>query len=450
MHGGREVAYLDSDMRTSPKTPTSGEPQRAYHGAHRWNQRNSRKRRSVSDWETPYPWLHSARTWSPAVAPPVLGLILVFVASLPTPPPSRAGASTSTALPLLFLLYFLCGVAYGLCLFFARSLNSWAKILLGGSVLYSLAVLWFLGGPVPVVFGLIFFGGAGIYYVHSCRHDVPSDTLHITTLLGRYWRTIPPGRALLLPGERVHSEVANPAKQYTTPLVQVHLADAPGNRYIAQASAIAGYCYSPTDALSKRVMHEKWEDDLYKSIRDTLRDVLAVSGHAALEATQPGQPSGRRDGSGRHIEGQELAQALLDQLRAYVSSRGIAVGWVRIRDLQLSPDPRFSSTANVEQETKVVLPPLGPGSRRRNSGVDSSDESDEQDEEDEETLPVEALLDLYDTVRVNNITDPETIRSIAEAFRSLGLDQGRSASSPYDANEVAKLLFQYASSLEQR
>jgi hypothetical protein len=302
---------------------------------------------------------------------------------------------------------------------------------------------------VPLAFGLIFFGGVGIYYVHSSRHDVPPDTLHVTTLLGRYWRTLPPGRALLLPGERVHSEVANPAKQYTTPLVQVHLADAPGNRYIAQASAIAGYSYSPTDALSKRVMPVKWEDDLYKTIRDTLRDVLAVSGHAALEATQPGQPPGGRDRSGRHIEGQELAQALLDQLRAHVSIRGIAVGWVRIRDLQLSPDPRFSSSANVEQETKVVLPPLGPRSQRKNSDAASSDESDEQEEE-EETLPVEALLDLYDTVRVNNITDPETIRSIAEAFRSLGLDQERSASSPYDAKEVAKLLFQYASSLEQR
>jgi hypothetical protein len=193
-------------------------------------------------------------------------------------------------------------------------------------------------------------------------------------------------------------------------------------------------------------MPEKWENDLYKTIRDTLRDVLAVSGHAALEATQPGQPPSRRDRPGRHIEGQELAQALLDQLRAHVSTRGIAVGWVRIRDLQLSPDPRFSSTPNVVQETKVVLPPLGPGSRRKNGDTASSDESDEE----EETLPVEALLDLYDTVRVNNITDPETIRSIAEAFRSLGLDQERSASSPYDAKEVAKLLFQYASSLEQR
>jgi hypothetical protein len=192
-------------------------------------------------------------------------------------------------------------------------------------------------------------------------------------------------------------------------------------------------------------MPEKWEDDLHKTIRETLRDVLAVSGHTALEATQPGQPPSRRDRSGQHIEGQELAQALLDQLRRHVSSQGIAVGWVRLRDLLLSPDPRFSSTSNAQQETKVVLPPLGSGSRQRNSGVASSDDSGER-----ETLPVEALLDLYDTVRVNYITDPDTIRSIAEAFRSLGSDQGRSASCPYDAKEVAKLLFQYASSLEKR
>jgi hypothetical protein len=445
MRGGREVAYLVSDMRTSPNTPTDNQPRRDGHAPHLWNPGNFQRRRSASDWETPYAWLHAARTWSPAVAPPVLGLILVFVATLPTPPPSRAGASTSNTFPLLFLLYFLCGVVYGLCLYFAPSLNSWAKILLGGAVLYSLAVLWFLGGPVLLIFGIILVGGAGLYFVHSHVHEMPDDTLHITTLLGRYWRTIPPGRALLLPGERVHSKVDNPAKQYTTPLVQVHLCDAAGDRFIAQASAIAGYCYSPTDALSKRVMPEKWEDDLHKTVRETLRDVLAVSGHSALESAQPGQAPPRRDRPGGQIEGQELAQALLDQLRRHVGSRGIAVGWVRIRDLLLSPDPRFSSTANVGQETKVVLPPLGSGSLPKNGGTASSDESGEQ-----ETLPVEALLDLYDTVRVNYITDPETIRSIAQAFRSLGYDQGRRASCPYDATEVANLLFQYASSLEAR
>jgi hypothetical protein len=436
-------------MRTPPNIPTNNEPERARHAAHLWNRGNVRRRRASSDWETPHSWLPGVRTWSPAVAPPVLGLILVFIATLPSPSPSRAGASLSDTLPMLFVLYFICGVIYGLCLYFASSLNSWAKILLGGGVLYSLAALWFLGGLVLLVFGLILFGGVGLYYVHSHLHEIPSDTLHITTLLGRYWRTMPPGRALLLPGERVRSEVANPARQYTTPLAQVYLCDTAGNRYIAQASAIAGYCYSPTDALSKRIMPEKWEDDLHKTIREMLRDVLAVSGHTALEAVQPGQPPPRRDRSGRHIDGQELAQALLDQLRRRVSTHGIAVGWVRIRDLLLSPDPRFSTPEKAQSAKEVVLPPLGKGNnsgnRQRNSGGASSDESGEQ-----EALPVEALLDLYDTVRVNYITDPETIRTIAEAFRSLGYDQGRNASCPYDAKEVANLLFQYASSLEER
>jgi hypothetical protein len=281
--------------------------------------------------------------------------------------------------------------------------------------------------------------------VHSHLHQVPADSLHITTVAGRYWRAIPPGRALLLPGERVHSKVANPARQYTTPLLQVHLGDAAGNRFIAQASAIASYCYSSTDALSKRVMPEKWEDDLYKMIRDTLRDVLAIFGHTALETTQSGQPLTRRDKPGaRHIEGQELAQALLDQLRRHVGSQGLTIGWVRIRDLLLSPDARFNASAKPEQATPVVLPPLGMGNAKNQQGS-ALGEPGEQ-----EVLPVEALLDLYDTVRVNYINDPETIRSIAEAFRSLGYDQDRSAACPCDAQEVAKLLFQYASSLDQQ
>src|SRR5215469_13937323 len=128
-------------MRTSPKIPTNDQSGRARNIGHRWNLGNIRRRRSTSDWETPHTWLPAVRTWSPAVAPPILGLILVFIATLSTPPSSRAGASTGDMVPLLFLLYFVCGVVYGLCLHFAPSLNSWAKFLLGGGVLYSLAAL---------------------------------------------------------------------------------------------------------------------------------------------------------------------------------------------------------------------------------------------------------------------------------------------------------------------
>src|SRR5262249_10226232 len=128
---GREVAYLKPDMRTSAKIPTNDEAARAQRISRPRNLKNPQRRRPASDWETPYSWLPSVRIWSPAVAPPLLGLILVFIASLPARPSPRAGSSTIATLPILFLLYFLCGVVYGLCLYFAPSLNSWAKILLG-------------------------------------------------------------------------------------------------------------------------------------------------------------------------------------------------------------------------------------------------------------------------------------------------------------------------------
>ena len=63
-------------------------------------------------------------------------------------------------------------------------------------------------------------------------------------------------------------------------------------------------------------------------------------------------------------------------------------------------------------------------------------------------LSAEALVDLYNTVRVNTITDPETIRSIAQAVHDVAHDQSRRASFPYDAENVAELLFEYAASLE--
>jgi hypothetical protein len=97
----------------------------------------------------------------------------------------------------------------------------------------------------------------------------------------------------------------------------------------------------------------------------------------------------------------------------------------------------------------VALPPLGSAQRSsRNAGVREASDGQNPAAAEEE-LSVEALLDLYNTVRVNDISDPETIRSIAVAFRTLARDQGRgSPTSTFDAAEVADLLFQYAASLE--
>ncbi len=433
-------------MRTSPQAPIQ-DPGNVQNLSRRWHPDNFHLHKPAPDWETPYAWLPEVRVWSPAVAPPVLGLILVFIATLPAPASQSGGsAAASQSLPMLFLIYFVCGVVYGLFLYLAPSLNSWAKLLLGGTLLYALAALWFLGGAVLLIGGIIVCTGLGFFYLYSCRRDVPADTLHITVFAGRYWRAIPSGRALLLPGEWVHKQLPNPAREYTAPLLQVYLCDTAGNRLVIQATATVSYRYAPVDALSKRPMPDGWEDDLQRTIREILRDALAITGHAALEDSATGQliPSGTVQ-SLPPMAGQQLAQTLLEQLRRHTMSQGLAIGWVRVRDLLLLPDPRFAM-ADPLHATPVVLPPLGLPTNNQPRDAASLQLPAESAEPEE--VPVEALLDLYNMVQSNSIDDPETIRSIALAWRALGLDKERQASCPYDSQEVATLLFQYAASLE--
>ncbi len=404
---------------------------------------------AATTWQTPYSWLAWLRTWSPGVAPPLCGLLLVFISTLPSG--SQFG-QPAVPVPVLFLLYLASGACYGLALYFAASLDSWAKILLGGAVVYCLASLWLLGGLLLLGLGSVLWGALILYYLHTSRHIVPADTLHVTTLAGRYWREIPPGRALLLPGERVLRELPNPEKHYTTPVGRVHLRDAGGDRFIAQASAVVSFRQAALDTLSKLVTSQNWESELEKTIRDSLRDVLALSGHTALYRSPSEEPSRGTAGIDRRIDGQVLAQTLLDRLRSQATSHGLVIESVRIRDLFLALDPRFLKREAPKDSSPVGLPPLARGapSGQQPGGTAAGSRTAVQkaSESEDFNLSVEALVDLYNTVRVNTITDPETIRSIAQAFHTIAHDQSRRASFPYDADEVAELLFEYAASLD--
>ena len=413
--------------------------------------RDTSQRPPAATWETPYTWLEGWRTWSPGVAPPLLGLVLVFAATLP---PEPRGTTSSVPVPVLFLLYFACGATYGLFLYFASSLNSWAKILLGGGIIYLIVALWLLWGLPFLILGTMIWAGLLVYYVQVCRHEVPEGTLHITTLFGRYWRSIPEGPALLLPGETVREETPNSVKQYETPLTRIHLRDIKDDRYVIEARATVSYRQDAVDALSRRTMLPNWESNLEKTIKDSLRDVLALSGHSALAQKSTEDIFSANGGTGsqqpkRAVRGQELAQALLERVRAQVRHHGLAIGWVRIRDLALAVDPRFSTASSeLAPAAPAVLPPLGSG-ERNGRGAQAGADAGAGHTAAAEELSVEALLDLYNTVRVNDITDPETIRSIAEAFRTLARNQGEpSPTSTFDAAEVAELLFEYAASLE--
>jgi hypothetical protein len=229
------------------------------------------------------------------------------------------------------------------------------------------------------------------------------------------------------------------------------LRDVNDDRFIVEARATVSYRQAAVDALSRRTMPANWESNLEKTIKDALRDVLALSGHSAL-GQKPAEDYASGNGgqsvqqSRRAVNGQELAEALLERVRAQVRHHGLAIGWVRIRDLALAPDSRFITADPdlADAVTPAILPPLGAAGRNSKTAGVGAARSASADEE----LSVEALLDLYNTVRVNDINDPATIRSIAEAFRELARDQGPNPSSPFDAAEVAKLLFEYAASLE--
>ncbi|HKS69866.1 MAG TPA: hypothetical protein VJQ45_05580, partial [Ktedonobacterales bacterium] len=119
----------------------------------------------------PAPWFRAARRWSPGLFPPALALALLGVLALLGHLTGRGQAILPPAeiLPLA-LIYLIGGTIYGIALYYAPTNNIWLAVLAGGAVLYLLATLWVLAGPIAVAAVAVLLCVPVFFYVRHHLH----------------------------------------------------------------------------------------------------------------------------------------------------------------------------------------------------------------------------------------------------------------------------------------
>jgi hypothetical protein len=257
---------------------------------------------------------------------------------------------------------------------------------------------------------------------------------------------------VLVPGERVVSVVDASERRFTCPARRADIPNELGEVFQARASATVSYQLIPAEARYAVLASGQWEQDVQEQIGASLTQALGEWGAHLLM------------GDGTPPE-QLLAKTLLRELRAKLRLRGIHVGWVSVHDIWLAPEGELLPADEPSEVLPVGRTPTAPSSSPQAplAAQKSEDNASKgafvqqgqlpsqngNDTGPAHVLSADVLSDAYEAVREGRITDPETIRQIANAFLQVAADEEQSAAFPYDAMAAAHILLDRAKALER-
>jgi hypothetical protein len=462
MHGAAAAAKGGPATTSGREAPPAAQPDAHADGWHRLLEQTRHLAARPPQAQTPLlpaPWFRAARRWSPGVFPPLLALLLLGIIAL-------AGRVTGAGMNIvpaadvlpLALLYLIGGTLYGVGLYYAPTNNIWLSILAGGAVLYFIATLGVLTGPLAAIMLIVLLAVPVYMYVRRHLRDIPPQQALVTTLAGGYHRTLTHGAAILIPGERELATVDTNERELTVPVQGVRITDREGEGFVARAAATLAYHIPAAQAHLAALAADTWEGDVNERAAESLRIALGEWGHRLLD--------------GEEIPERFLARTVLDDLRPRMRPYGVSVLWVNVRDIWLTPESETIPVSEWEQATNIHPPAGNP------SAYESSDNAARRNPapravatpatsaplpaiEDEalapatsappesEALDPDALADAYNAVRDGLIADPETIRSIARAFLTVAGNSELAADFPYDAISAAQILLDRAAALER-
>ncbi|HEU5344928.1 MAG TPA: hypothetical protein VFU60_11315 [Ktedonobacterales bacterium] len=423
--------------------------------------------------DAPHPTVARIVRWAPIVTPAVVGsllltLALLLVARAGYPP--YAPLTPSLVIPALLLTYLVWGALQGLALYFAPNGVVWSLAFFGMPPLLLVALFSVAFGWPGGLFTLAALAAAWLLYSGGRRSQTPAGAVEVALLFGEWYRTLPHGYNVLLPGERVIVALRVTPRSFTTALQQVSL----GPDRIAQARATVAYVVQARDAWRTASVRATWEAELRQRISASVRESLGE-----WRVTPEGDLAAH--GS--------IAQRALDDTRAWARSVGVRILSVRAHDIAVGsprrlasasqPAPASSTAPASAQSAQSAAPSVRPTPRIARTGAPAwaptpagasvAQPDIEPDSEPDagpavaRALPLmrtpaslsaeppspAALEDLYEAVRNRKITDSQVIREIASHFVALASSPPSvTATLPFDPAAAARLLEEYAAALD--
>ena len=396
-----------------------------------------------------------ARHLSPLLVPlPCAALVFLFTlpATLQGPPAHPTPLIMGTLLVALAILQ-------GTLLYFAGENDTlWLLATVGGYALFVTLGVGAAFGLNPALFVLVTLIVLGFLPLRRGIHPTSEGHVDIVESFGKYAHTLYPGLNLLMPWEKITRRLNIQETTWTCPEQRVPLT----RDQLVRLTATISYQLLPEDAHLAHLSARNWEGSLRALFVGTLQSVINAQTPANFVSWSQSSYAHTSNTSGLatatrwdHIN-TRLSRLVQDQVAAW----GVQINWVRIQEPIILPNVLGEPTTLIEKTAAQLTthtsnaapaPASTPPQRPEAQPAPAPEVKPSAPRMPaNKALRLETLVDAYNAVRQEKITDPAMILEIAQRFEQLGSDPAASSMIEFDAARAAQTLRQRAQKIQER
>jgi hypothetical protein len=388
----------------------------------------------------------------------------------------------------VILVIIAVALAQGVALYSSGTNNSlWVVSNIGAFFLFLLVGTFAIFGLLPGLILFILLLAVSLILARLYITPVPEGFVDIVYAFGKYSRTLYPGFNMILPWEKVVHELSTTEVQWDCPPQRVQMSRTED----VVLRMMISYQLLPTVAYLAVTQVKQWEESVHNVCIAAIQTIVTTFSPDDLIVWQHGLHSQAGHLSNPHSKPDQIARweqinsYLFDHIRDRVTPWGVQLNWVRIHDIILTPhgapilgestapadagatSPMPTEVARQAQSAGAVPPRPGPAARP-DAGPNVSQaapgayaagaaSASPPPRARVFTLPKtlrdedleKVLVKAYKEVREGRITDPETIRSIADTFLSVAQDPEKSKLVSFDIERAVHNLHKQADRYEE-
>ncbi len=373
--------------------------------------------------------------------------------------PLIAVKQTNPVWPFL-IIFLVLAIAQGATSYYLGSTNGlWMLAAIVSFCAFLVVSCFALAGLFPSLLMLLVLIGLCLLLARYYVHPVSEGYVDIVYAFGKYRRTLYPGFNILLPTEKAGPHLNVGETQWICPTQRVQLSH---TEDVVLRAALS-YQLVPEDAYMAVTQINQWEESLRELLKASLQTIATTfmpEDFVAWPQGLLGQAQQSSPSDGAHWD--RVNAYLFQHLRDRVALWGVQVNWLRIRDVSLVPHgsavmetgPIPTAEAIEERPPRSNMRGSRPGILKGRNGAEPISKPEDTTQADMPSPvklpPEEALIKAYREVQSGNVTDPETIRSIAQKFAYIASNPEKSAHVSFDAERASANLFEQARKYEEQ
>ncbi len=424
---------------------------------------------------TPFELLKQFGQYITLIIIPLLFGALTCLIVLPAVLAGRASLPPEGFWPILLVILAIT-IAQGVTIYYAGTDNGMGALgTAGGFCLFLLVACFTLFGPLPGFLVLLALVIIGVVLARRSLHPVPQGFVDIIFAAQKYRRTLYPGFNILLPWEKVFTQLNTEEVQWICPAQVVQLS----NEKDVMLRAVISYQLLQEDAYLAVTQIKNWEESLRTLFATTLQSIATVFTPNDFIPWQTNNiqhtiQEGDDDFTGSFERRQAINTYLFRLMRDKVALWGVQINWVSIRDVELAPhgslvinerpapapkaqsepksEPKQAPPVETKSPELQPRPAVSPAHAQTVPAPKPAEQSGTvaaQTAIPANQLKEDVLIQAYKTVQNGQVTDPETIRNIAAKFEMVAQDPEANKTISFDAQRAALNLYDQARKYEE-